>query len=183
MRLFIPALFIGCYFQCHSPNTANIAVDSVTTAVADPVSTATPATLTPSPTVQVPSHPPYDSVIRITDTTSIELNNLRLRGLDEDSRDGKEGIAKCKNWHLDTATIVRMLRNFVPIDGTYLDLAFSNLECAYRADVKISGVHYFLEVNGGAYIELSTGDTTYLMAAHGHAFDKYFIELPGPGDN
>lgn len=114
-----------------------------------------------------------DTAVIITDTTTIEIGQIKKYGVDEDS--DKQYLSRCKKWNLDSATIVKLLRNSKPLDGIGWDLAYSHLECKLYSHIKVSGKSFLLEVNAGSWLELTSKDTSYFFIPKDKSFDKYFI--------
>lgn len=134
-----------------------------------------PAPVTQQPQVKPAPEPKIhsDTAVIITDTTTIEIGRVKKYGVDDDS--DKQYLSRCKKWNLDSATIDKLLRNIIPIDGVGWDLAYSHLDCQLYSDVKISGKLYNLEINAGSWLKLITKDTTYIFIPKDRSFDKYFI--------
>lgn len=114
-----------------------------------------------------------DSIMIIPDTATIEVGVFNKK---ENMEPDKEEYNFCKKWHLDSNTIVAIIRGFAPISGNTWHYGYDNFDCEWVGRVKISGKVYKMYLNAGSYFFLTTPDEQYIFGDEKNAFNKYFLE-------
>lgn len=118
-----------------------------------------------------------DTVVVINDTTSIFIKSMekvvRINGK------GEPIMSKCKDWTLDSASIVRMIRNSYPINSHDFMYLYDVLECELTGKIEINDVPYKLVINAGSYFKLFGNDTTYIFGCSGENCNQFFLKQGG----
>lgn len=152
--------------QCRQSATKGEPVDSIHTVPVD----------TPVDSITVPVETPVerpDSLLVIPDTAKIEVGKFQKK---ENLEPGRAEYTFCEKWQLDSATIVRIIRGFSPINGNTWHYSYDNFDCQLVGSVKISGIGYRMYLNAGSYFFLTNGDHQFIFGDEKNAFNKYFLE-------
>ncbi|SFW88127.1 hypothetical protein [Chitinophaga sancti] len=114
-----------------------------------------------------------DSLLVIPDTAKIEVGKFQKK---ENLEPGKEEYTFCEKWKLDSATLVRIIRGFKPINGSTWHYSYDSFDCQLVGIIKISGREYRMYLNAGSYFFLTNGDRQFIFGDEKNAFNKYFLE-------
>ncbi|SHN46173.1 N-acetylmuramoyl-L-alanine amidase [Chitinophaga sp. CF418] len=118
-----------------------------------------------------------DTSVVINDTTSILIKSMeKVTGI---NGKGEPIISKCKDWTLDSASIVKMIRNSYPINSHDFMYLYNVLECELTGKIAINNVPYKIVINAGSYFKLFGNDTTYIFGCSSENCKQFFLKQGG----
>lgn len=102
---------------------------------------------------------------------------LRLEAINDYPSSQKDKTI-CKTWELNENSIKTILRYIKPISNIRLDAQFSTLACNYKSTIEINGENYNLNINGGAWVEVTNSKLEGRIGCFNKKCLQYFLSEP-----
>ncbi len=86
-----------------------------------------------------------------------------------------ELTAKCKNWSLNAATVLKLLPLAKPVEVNVIDASYNTLPVSMEGVIIINGKEWKCSINAGSFIWLYGDKEKYVYAWNSKSLDKYFV--------